>query len=295
MQLRWVVWFKFRAIAAILTISSSAMTLLLNEERELDFGEEAMSTASADNGEDHPPEGPHHQDRTARPPPPRRRRDANQFFFDFLMLQKFDFTRDIIVLIERAGITGADMYEHIPLRNILDSGSKESFINRKILTEYSMDPAKIRHLSDDEQSERTVLTMSGSPLTPTHEVTLYWHRLKDTTQRRARFLVVENDNFDVLIGSALWSATEGPSRGYLALPGYQSWSMCLRATDLEGITNCGLQRKEERRKRLRRKRYGRLGRPFENRRKRQLAVVRELHLQLEETRCGAALNVQGNV
>ncbi len=208
--------------------SSSAMTLLLNEDRQLEFDEDAVSTASVDNGEDgHPPEGSHHQGGTARPPRPRRRRDANQFFFDFLMLQKFDFTRDIIVLIERAGIKGADMYEHIPLRNILDSGSKDSFINRRVLTDHSMDPAKIRQLSEDEQRERTLLTLSGSPLTPTHEVTLYWHRHKDTNQRRARFLVVDNDDVDVVIGSALWSATEGPSRGYLAIPGYQSWSMCV--------------------------------------------------------------------
>ncbi|KAK1827354.1 hypothetical protein QBC39DRAFT_362166 [Podospora conica] len=200
---------------------SSAMTLLLNEDR--DPASDAGSTTSVhDYGEDHPP-GEHHPDRPEMPPRPRRRRDANQFLFDFLMLQKFNFTRDIIVLIERADAQGADMYEHIPLRNIVDSGSEENFINRGILTHHSMDPAKIRELSEDEQKSRTLRTISGSNLTPTHEVTLYWHRLKDTTQRRARFLVVDNPDFDVIIGSSLWSATEGPNRGYLAIPGYQTW------------------------------------------------------------------------
>jgi hypothetical protein len=100
------------------------------------------------------------------------------------------------------------MYEHVPLRIILDSGSKESSINRKILTDHSMDPAKICQLSEEEQLERNLLTLPGSPLTPTHEVTLYWH------------LVVDNDDVDAVIGSALWSVTEGPSRGYLVIPGF---------------------------------------------------------------------------
>lgn len=213
---------------------SSAMTLLLNEERELNFDEDAISTtasAEMNRREDHlAGEESHHEDggRTPRPPPPpppRARRDANRFFFNFLMLQKFDFTRDIVVLIERAGVQGADMYEHIPVRNILDSGSEESFISRKILTDHSMDPAKIRPLSEEEQRERTIRTISGSPLTITDEVTLYWHRLNDTKQRRARFLVLDNEDVDVIIGSALWSASEGPGRrGYLALPGSQKWS-----------------------------------------------------------------------
>ncbi|KAK3346485.1 hypothetical protein B0T25DRAFT_552117 [Lasiosphaeria hispida] len=214
----------FRIESRIMQLSS-AMTILLNEDTQFQLNEDVASIVSIDemNAEEHPPDASHHRDATARPPRPRRRVDANKFLFEFISMQRFDFKRQIFVLIELPGIKGADMYEHIPVRNIVDFGSnEENFISRKILTDYGMDPAKIRQLSADEQTERTHTTIAG-PFTPTHEVTLYWHRLKDTNQRRARFLVVDNNGFDVIIGNKLWSATEGPNHAHLAMPGYQSW------------------------------------------------------------------------
>ncbi|KAK4200367.1 hypothetical protein QBC40DRAFT_254138 [Triangularia verruculosa] len=193
-----------------------AIELLRNEDRQFDT-DAATSTASVDNVEEH------HQDKSDRPSRPRRRADANRAYYEFIALQKFDFRREIFILIELPGVKGADMYEHIPVQNIVDLGSnEENFISRELLTNHGMDPAKIRQLSDDERTGRSVDTISGK-FTPTDEVTLYWHRLKDTKQRRARFLVVDSDKFDVIIGHKLWSATEGPSHGYLAIPGYQSW------------------------------------------------------------------------
>jgi hypothetical protein len=114
------------------------------------------------------------------------------------------------------------MYEHVPVRNIVDLGSdEENFISRKILNDHGMDPAKIRQLPDNERRERTLDTV-GAPFTPTEEVTLYWHRLKDATQRRARFLISESEAFDVIIGHKLWDTTEGfDSRCYLTIPGFQ--------------------------------------------------------------------------
>lgn len=198
------------------------MAQLLDEDTY--FVDDTVPAASIDN-EEHRSEASEHQDRTAKPSRPRRRADANKLLFDFISLQIFDFKRDIVILIELPNITGADMYEHIPVRNIVDTGSnEENFISRKVLTEHGMDSAKILELSEAEQTERAIATVAGD-FTPAHEVTLYWHRLKDTNQRRARFLVVDSPNFDVIIGNRTWAATEGLRHGFLAIPGYQSWSM----------------------------------------------------------------------
>ncbi|RYP60315.1 hypothetical protein DL771_010556 [Monosporascus sp. 5C6A] len=199
---------------------SSTMTMLLNEENQ--FDRDAESIVSEEN-QRLPRDGSPHRDGTGRPPRPRRRLDANKFLFEFISLQKFDFKRDIFVLVELAGFTGADMYEHVPLRNIVDLGSNEdNFIARRVLDEHNMDPAKISELPEGERTKRTLKTIGGS-FTPTQEVTLYWHRLKDASQRRARFIVVDDEAFDVIIGHRLWESTEGPVRhGYLAMPGYQS-------------------------------------------------------------------------
>ena len=153
------------------------------------------------------------------------------------MLQKFDFTRDIIVLIERAGVKGADMYEHIPLRNILDPGSKESFINRKILKEHKMDPAKIRQLSEEEQQERTLLTLSGSPpyTHPRGDAVLASSQGYKSTAG-PRFLVVDNDDVDVVIGSSLCPKPKVPAAGPWPFRDISHGVCVFWTTELEDIT-----------------------------------------------------------
>jgi len=154
-------------------------------------------------------------------PPIRQRLDAHRAFREVLALTKFDFTRDVIVIIELAGFVGADKFEYIPLRNKIDTGSSENFIRSDILTEHKMDEEKVLDLPVSEQTERTLRMVEGT-FTPKREVYLRWHRPHDVRERRTRFLVVDTDQFDLVIGvkdfkpelpSAMWAWRGRQSKG----------------------------------------------------------------------------------
>lgn len=138
-----------------------------------------------------------------------RRPNANASYLDFVALMRFDFTRDIVILIEVKDATGADRYEHVPLRNKVDPGTTENFINADILARYNMDPARIMDIPLDGQKERTLEQIDGN-FVPKQEVSLLWHLLQDSRQRQSKFIIVENVGFDVLIGAKQFAA-EAPT------------------------------------------------------------------------------------
>lgn len=176
---------------------------LIREDRDHDVDpaqESSSNVAEADAA---------HEASPATHPPIVHRRHANKFLFEFTALMQFDFTRDVIVLIEVEGATDADKYEHVPLRNKVDPGSTENFINRKILLKHHMDPAKITDIPEEDQAKRAMEQIEGKVI-PKQEVTLFWHLLNDARQRQSKFIIVEDVGFDVLIGAKQFSS-EAPS------------------------------------------------------------------------------------
>jgi hypothetical protein len=151
----------------------------------------------------------------------RQRHSANKAWKEFQSLAKFNFTRDVVLLIEIQGYFNVDKYEYVPLRNKIDTGSSENFISREILDDHNMDITKIRQLPLDEQTERTLHQVEGT-FTPTHEVELYWHRLTDVKQRRSRFIVVNHAPFDLIIGAKQFVSED--STAFFSWPGSQTKS-----------------------------------------------------------------------
>ncbi|KEZ45908.1 hypothetical protein SAPIO_CDS1287 [Scedosporium apiospermum] len=155
---------------------SSAMNLLIHEQ-ETAYSHDGGILESDDQPTDKTPSRESEAQNSLRPPV-RQRLDAHRAFREVLALTKFDFTRDVILIIELAGFFGADKFEYIPLRNKIDTGSSENFIRSDILTEHKMDEEKILDLPVSEQTERTLQMVEGT-FTPKREVYLRWHRPHD--------------------------------------------------------------------------------------------------------------------
>lgn len=198
---------------------SSAMNLLIHEQ-ETTYPHDGDIPESDDQPTDKTPNGQSEAQNRFRPPI-RQRLDAHRAFCEVLALTKFDFTRDVILIIELAGFTGPDKFEYVPLRNKIDTGSSENFISSDILTQHKMDEDKIIDLPISEQTERTLQMIEGT-FTPKREVYLRWHRPHDARERRTRFLVVDTDQFDLVIGvkdfkpelpSAMWAWRGRQSKG----------------------------------------------------------------------------------
>ncbi|KAI3320113.1 hypothetical protein HD806DRAFT_247232 [Xylariaceae sp. AK1471] len=138
------------------------------------------------------------------------RRKGNDFYMDFVSLMHFDFTRDLILIIEVAAREGPDRFEFVPLRNKIDTASDENFVSRKVLEKHNMDMSKLIQIPEEDRRERTLECLGGH-FTPEQEVALRWHKLQDRKQREGLFIVIDDPPFDLLIGSKQFANESRPS------------------------------------------------------------------------------------
>ncbi|TGJ88740.1 hypothetical protein E0Z10_g46 [Xylaria hypoxylon] len=141
------------------------------------------------------------------------RQKRNELYMDFVSLMQFDFTRDLILIIEVAGGEGLDKFEFVPLRNKVDTASDENFISRKVLEKYKMDMGKLVQIPEEDRRQRTLEGIGGY-FTPEQETKLRWHKLNDRKQRQGTFIVMDDPPFDVLIGSKQFANECRPSAMY---------------------------------------------------------------------------------
>ncbi|KAI0116269.1 hypothetical protein GGR51DRAFT_500834 [Nemania sp. FL0031] len=142
-----------------------------------------------------------------------RRHRRNELYLDFVSLMQFDFTRDIILVVEVAGCKGLDKFEFVPLRNKVDTASDENFISRKVLQGHGMDMAKLVQIPEEDRRQRTLEGIGGD-FTPEQEAILRWHKLNDRKQRQGTFIVLDDPPFDVLIGSKQFANESKPLAMY---------------------------------------------------------------------------------
>ncbi|KAF4449022.1 hypothetical protein F53441_7672 [Fusarium austroafricanum] len=114
-----------------------------------------------------------------------------------------DFTRSLFLVIR---VANTDRLQTVPVRNKIDTGSAENFVSAELLEKHDIDPATIITIPEERREERKLQTIGGFTFTPTREVWLYWHKPDDMKQRQDLFVVVENDQFDLVIGTKQWEA-----------------------------------------------------------------------------------------
>ncbi|GAP90421.2 hypothetical protein SAMD00023353_4900080 [Rosellinia necatrix] len=102
------------------------------------------------------------------------RQKRNELYMNFVSLMHFDFTRDLVLIIEVAGHEGLDRFEFVPLRNKIDTASDENFISRKILQDHKMDMGKLIPIPEEDRRQRTLEGIGGY-FTPEQEIVLRWH------------------------------------------------------------------------------------------------------------------------
>ncbi len=129
-------------------------------------------------------------------PPWKKRQGQNKLFWEFMRLSTFDFTRDIILVLEVAGSQDAARWEFVPVRNQVDTGSSENFVSKRKLMSSGMDMSKFVSIPEQERKARTFELLGGATYTPKEEVTLLWHKLSDRKQRKNTFLVVDTTDID---------------------------------------------------------------------------------------------------
>ncbi|KAF5547726.1 hypothetical protein FMEXI_5052 [Fusarium mexicanum] len=111
-----------------------------------------------------------------------------------------DFTRSLILVIPN----GADGFRFVTVRNKIDTGSDENFVNADLLQRHDINPATITTIPEDTREERTLHMLNDFKFTPTEEIRLSWHKPNDMKQRESDFVIVQDAPFDVLIGSKQW-------------------------------------------------------------------------------------------
>ncbi|KAG5756345.1 hypothetical protein H9Q72_014445 [Fusarium xylarioides] len=113
-----------------------------------------------------------------------------------------DFTRSLVLVIPN----GADSFRFVTVRNKIDTGSDENFVNADLLQKHEINPATITTIPEETREERTLHMLNDFKFTPTEEIRLSWHKPNDMKQRESDFVIVQDAPFDVLIGSQQWQS-----------------------------------------------------------------------------------------
>ncbi|KAI8402673.1 hypothetical protein FOFC_17989 [Fusarium oxysporum] len=111
-----------------------------------------------------------------------------------------DFTRSLVLIVPN----GADSFRLVTVRNKIDTGSDENFVNAELLQRHEIDPATITTIPEETREQRTLHMLNDFKFTPTQEIRLSWHKPNDMKQRESDFVIVKDAPFDVLIGSKQW-------------------------------------------------------------------------------------------
>ncbi|KAF4949947.1 hypothetical protein FGADI_8548 [Fusarium gaditjirri] len=113
-----------------------------------------------------------------------------------------DFTRSLVLVVPN----GTDSFRFVTVRNKIDTGSDENFVNADLLQRHEIDPATITPIPEETREERTLHMLNDFKFTPTEEIRLSWHKPNDMKQRESDFVIVQDAPFDVLIGSKQWQS-----------------------------------------------------------------------------------------
>ncbi|QKD62159.2 uncharacterized protein FOBCDRAFT_254266 [Fusarium oxysporum Fo47] len=122
-----------------------------------------------------------------------------------------DFTRSLVLIVPN----GADSFRFVTVRNKIDTGSDENFVNAELLQRHEIDPATITTIPEETREQRTLHMLNDFKFTPTQEIRLSWHKLNDMKQRESDFVIVKDAPFDVLIGSKQWQSEVKKSAFFL--------------------------------------------------------------------------------
>ncbi|KAK4152754.1 hypothetical protein C8A00DRAFT_34537 [Chaetomidium leptoderma] len=200
-------------------LSSDAEIAQLLLDQDGDDSEEEVASMqdrpNTANGEDsgQAPQPASQDGRSTRPR--NRKRRLERFTRDLGNLLAADFTRDLIIVMEKNSSEPSERFHYVPLRNKIDTYSDENFISHKVLERYSVGENKIRAIPEGEQKERELGMLGGYRLKPQREVTLEWYRPKDAQKRETTFIVAENNPpFDTLICKKDWD-TEIPKSAFV--------------------------------------------------------------------------------
>ncbi|KAJ9414948.1 hypothetical protein QL093DRAFT_2451015 [Fusarium oxysporum] len=94
-----------------------------------------------------------------------------------------DFTRSLVLIVPN----GADSFRFVTVRNKIDTGSDENFVNAELLQRHEIDPATITTIPEETREQRTLHMLNDFKFTPTQEIRLSWHKPNDMKQRGERF------------------------------------------------------------------------------------------------------------
>src|SRR6478609_5135717 len=122
-----------------------------------------------------------------------------------------DFTRSLVLVVPN----GADSFRFVTVRNKIDTGSDENFVNAELLQRHEIDPATITTIPEETREQRTLHMLNDFKFTPTQEIRLSWHKPNDMKQRESDFVIVKDAPFDVLIGSKQWQSEVKKSAFFL--------------------------------------------------------------------------------
>ncbi|EMT72142.1 hypothetical protein FOC4_g10003998 [Fusarium odoratissimum] len=122
-----------------------------------------------------------------------------------------DFTRSLVLVVPN----GAESFRFVTVRNKIDTGSDENFVNAELLQRHEIDPTTITTIPEETREERTLHMLNDFKFTPTQEIRLSWHKPNDMKQRESDFVIVKDAPFDVLIGSKQWQSEVKKSAFFL--------------------------------------------------------------------------------
>ncbi|KAH7466982.1 hypothetical protein FOMA001_g16796 [Fusarium oxysporum f. sp. matthiolae] len=94
-----------------------------------------------------------------------------------------DFTRSLVLIVPN----GADSFRFVTVRNKIDTGSDENFVNAELLQRHEIDPATITTIPEETREQRTLHMLNDFKFTPTQEIRLSWHKPNDMKQRESDF------------------------------------------------------------------------------------------------------------
>lgn len=140
----------------------------------------------------------------------------------FASLEELNYVMDATVLVENILKTGGQRFKHIPTEITeyypgsvkLDTRSEADFVSQNYLLQVSFTMDALKPISAAHQAH--LEGINGAKYKPKFEEDVKWFRQGETLTNTGRFLVVEQDPFDILLSSKKFAVEE--ARPLISLP-----------------------------------------------------------------------------
>ncbi|KAK4224845.1 hypothetical protein QBC38DRAFT_484587 [Podospora fimiseda] len=168
-----------------------------------------------------------------KPEENKQRTKVERSFERFIELLQFDFKCTVILAIEQESSEGFDRWKFEPVVAVVDTGTNQNFINRKLLTDNNMDMSKVVPITTEDKIPRTLETLD-TLFEPKEKITLKWRGDSDRVERKNTFIVVDTStSFDVIIAMKVFLKDPVSEAAFPVMNSERPWKKRHRRTSTD--------------------------------------------------------------